>query len=107
MLSLVEPTLEHEAAYNRMIDIWKAHESIPTSPSTIFAGTSYSEFLQYIDTLKHNPPSGKVPASFFFVMKDGEIIGGVDIRHTIEGHEYLTKLGGHIGYGILPTERGK
>ncbi len=46
-------------------------------------------------------------ASLFFVMKNEKIIGAVDIRHEIESNEYLKNFGGHIGYGIIPIERGK
>lgn len=57
--------------------------------------------------LENNPPEGRVKATLFFVMKENKIIGAVDIRHEIESSEYLKNFGGHIGYGILPTERGK
>lgn len=36
---------------------------------------------------------------------DNKIIGMVNIRHYL--NDYLRKFGGHIGYGIRPTERRK
>ena len=53
------------------------------------------------------PSEEKVPArEFFFVREsDNKIIGMINIRIAL--NERLKKYGGHIGYGIRPTERGK
>ena len=53
------------------------------------------------------PSEEKVPArEFFFVREsDDKIIGMINIRIAL--NERLKKYGGHIGYGIRPTERGK
>lgn len=47
--------------------------------------------------------SGLVPASTFFALLDGEIVGVIDIRHRL--NEYLEKAGGHIGYSVHPAHR--
>lgn len=49
----------------------------------------------------------KVPArEFFFVREnDRKIVGVINIRLAL--NERLKKYGGHIGYSIRPTERGK
>ena len=49
----------------------------------------------------------KVPArEFFFVREsDRKIVGMINIRLAL--NERLKKYGGHIGYSIRPTERGK
>lgn len=48
-----------------------------------------------------------VPASTYLSVRpcDGRIIGTVQLRHTLDA--YLEKRGGHIGYGIRPSERKK
>ncbi len=48
-----------------------------------------------------------MPATLFFLVDDAEtkILGGIDIRHRL--NDYLMEFGGHIGYGIVPDERGK
>ena len=53
------------------------------------------------------PSEERVPArEFFFVREsDDKIIGMINIRIVL--NERLKKYGGHIGYGIRPTERGK
>lgn len=48
-----------------------------------------------------------VPASTFLAVRpsDGRIVGMIDIRHHL--NEFLSSYGGHIGYGVRPSERGK
>ena len=49
---------------------------------------------------------GLVPATLYFLVDEkNKICGALDIRHEL--NEYLEKFGGHIGYGIAPSERKK
>ena len=49
----------------------------------------------------------RVPAREFFLVRenDRKIVGMINIRLAL--NERLKKYGGHIGYSIRPTERGK
>lgn len=53
------------------------------------------------------PSEERVPARTYFLIRsnDNKIIGMVNIRLTL--NEALKRSGGHIGYSIRPTERGK
>jgi len=49
---------------------------------------------------------GLVPSSIYFLMDEDKIIyGAIDIRHEL--NDYLLRYGGHIGYGIRPSQRRK
>ena len=52
-------------------------------------------------------PEGLVPSSTYLGVreKDNYIVGMIDIRHYL--NEYLTQVGGHIGYGVRKSERNK
>ena len=52
-------------------------------------------------------PKGLVPSSTYLAVreKDNYIVGMINIRHYL--NEYLTQVGGHIGYGVRKTERNK
>ena len=52
-------------------------------------------------------PKGLVPSSTYLAVreKDNYIVGMIDIRHYL--NEYLTQVGGHIGYGVRKTQRNK
>ncbi len=54
-------------------------------------------------------PKGSVPSTTYLLIRttDNKLLGITDIRHRIEGHPVLGAFGGHIGYSIRPTERGK
>ena len=53
------------------------------------------------------PNEEKVPARTYFLVResDGKIVGMINIRLAL--NERLSHYGGHIGYSIRPTERGK
>jgi predicted acetyltransferase len=53
------------------------------------------------------PNEERVPARTYFLIRenDDRIVGMINIRTAL--NERLSKFGGHIGYGIRPTERGK
>ena len=52
-------------------------------------------------------PEGLVPDSSFLCLRgaDDRLVGMINIRHTLNG--YLREFGGHVGYAIRPSERGK
>ena len=53
------------------------------------------------------PDEERVPARTYFLVRenDNKIVGMINIRTVL--NESLKKYGGHIGYGIRPTERKK
>ncbi len=90
------------AAYQ---DEWGSCRMIPGSLSPEKAGGDLERWLegQIAHRTYRKPPY--VTAHTYLLMKDGEIVGGLDLRHHLS--ENLLKTGGHIGYGIRPKERGK
>ncbi len=53
-----------------------------------------------------NIPETWVPDSTYWLVTDeNKILGAVNIRHSLT--EHLFNAGGHIGYGIRPSERRK
>lgn len=73
-------------------------------------GLTYEEWLDNVIKCQEKDyaeSKGKVAATTYFTIResDNKIIGMVSFRHYL--NEYLKKFGGHIGYGIRPTERRK
>lgn len=62
-----------------------------------------NELMKYPNTCQVN----RCPAYTFFLIRDNDnkIIGMINIRYNLT--EYVEIYGGHIGYGIRPTERCK
>lgn len=69
--------------------------------------STYEEWLKYLDEQKDiTPDEMRMPnETYFFVNEDDNIIGIINIRLGL--NDMLKDLGGHIGYAIRPTERGK
>ena len=68
----------------------------------------YHDFDNYLANLEvKDSSSGLVPDSTFFCLdEDRDIfVGAVNIRHYL--NDYLLRCGGHIGDGVLPSERNK
>lgn len=70
----------------------------------------YEGWIAYLENMKDKEYAykrGFVPTRTYFLIRedDDKIIGMINIR--LELNDYLKKYGGHIGYGIRPTERGK
>jgi predicted acetyltransferase len=65
----------------------------------------WGDFLERVENQRigKNLGPGRVLATFLAAEVDGQIVGRVSIRHTL--NEYLAKIGGHIGYGIRPAFR--
>lgn len=58
-------------------------------------------FLAESDTVV---PDGKVPHStYWLVTGTGRVVGAANLRHRL--NDRLLRLGGHIGYGIRPSDR--
>ncbi len=70
-------------------------------------------FNDYVNTLKLEAegaylPPGFVPHTVFWLTDGDEYLGRLDIRHHLNDRSgWLKRVGGHIGYDIRPTQRGK
>lgn len=71
----------------------------------------YNDFNEWLEIVlsieKDNLSKEMANASTYFSVRksDNKIIGSIQLRHFLSAE--LEKSGGHIGYGIRPTERRK
>ncbi len=69
---------------------------------------AFDEWLEFILAIEKDRLSNlQVHASTFFSVRkaDSKIIGSIQLRHSLSPS--LAESGGHIGYGIRPSERRK
>jgi len=50
-------------------------------------------------------PEGWVPGTTLFLVSEGRILGVANLRHRLT--DFLRSFGGHVGYSVRPSERGK
>jgi predicted acetyltransferase len=105
MLILKFPHKTDRDAYDDMVEEWRKFET-PTSPGKLFAGRDFDEFLSIVHREPTESDPAKVPAHLFFLAdsRSSRLLGAIQIRHHIN-HPNLIETGGHIGYGIRPSER--
>ncbi|PHE94278.1 GNAT family N-acetyltransferase [Bacillus wiedmannii] len=107
-VSLLTPTIDLQEEYLDFYNEWKdsGETMIPwvisKDPSNFPA--MIQELLDAHNGI--NLSESWVPDSTYWLVTDeNKIVGAVNIRHSLT--EHLFNAGGHIGYGIRPSERRK
>ncbi|MFJ7725107.1 GNAT family N-acetyltransferase [Neobacillus sp. NPDC097160] len=105
---LTRPTIELKSEYLSFYQEWKesGEEMIPWVISK--DPSNFQEMIQFLlDSEKGiNLPENWVPDSTFWLVNElNKVVGAVNIRHRLT--DKLFNCGGHIGYGIRPSERRK
>ena len=105
-MELIFPTAELELA---ALEYRASHFEFGEKEIHGDAGFDIAEsYTAWLNKLKDNlniKEGDFVPSTTYFGVKNGKIVGIIDIRHRL--NDSLKKVGGHIGYSIKPSERGK
>ncbi|RXJ04304.1 GNAT family N-acetyltransferase [Anaerobacillus alkaliphilus] len=105
---LIKPAMEFRNEYLSFYEEWK--ESNETMIPWVISKdpSNFEEMLQFLANNEEGIgiPEGWVRDSTYWLVNESErVIGVVNIRHELT--EHLLTRGGHIGYGIRPSERKK
>lgn len=108
MMKLIEPTIELEQQYLDYMNEWEGcgEKIVPYASGK--RGMDFQGLIKDWEDSKTELmyEKGFVPASIYFLVDDqGKILGSLHFRHELNDH--LLKGGGHIGYGVRPSERKK
>lgn len=108
-LQLIFPTAEYAS---QIADYRRAFLETGDSmdgTGTLCETTDPLEWIRMSEDMRRgdNLPDGWVPASQFICIReaDQQLIGMIQLRHQL--NDYLKEFGGHIGYSVHPSERGK
>lgn len=87
-----------------------ASRSWTENPQFVFAfgfeqGMTFAEYLELLSKWEKGQdlPQGYVPATFLGGFVGDEMVGRISLRHEL--NEFLFRVGGHVGYGVLPAFR--
>jgi len=88
-------------------DFFNHNETTINGSSGLHRATDYDKWLDTTITKETKLINNRVLATTFFLYRpdDDKIIGSCQLRHSLT--EELKQHGGHIGYSISPSERGK
>lgn len=103
MLVLVEPAMMYKQPCLEAVREFHAVGEYDVDVEQLAA--QFEDLIARLDAAK-NPtsvPAGELPYQDFWLMEDGEWIGKLTLRTTI--NERYLYAGGHIGYEIRPSKR--
>lgn len=106
-LTLRRPTLVDKETILDMIAEFEREESA-TDGGNLFANFDFESWLQQGQDWEMglNLPEGFVPSIQYVSFDDaGQAVGFLSLRLRL--NDFLLNKGGHIGYSIRPSERGK
>ena len=110
---LEEPSLERKDEIIEYLDEFVKYNSNINGTGSldkIYDGYTFEEALEKCLNMKNEEYAksiNRVPGKTFLLIRknDNKIVGTINIRWNLS--EKMLKFGGHIGYGIRPTERRK
>ncbi|MPQ32223.1 GNAT family N-acetyltransferase [Clostridium estertheticum] len=108
IFKLIEPKLEMEKEYNNYIVEWEKSGEEITPYASRKSMVNYEDLINCWKNQKTNKAyeDGFVPSTLYFLIDENmKIYGALHIRHEL--NDFLLNYGGHIGYGIRPSERKK
>ncbi|HRB01199.1 MAG TPA: GNAT family N-acetyltransferase [Ignavibacteria bacterium] len=107
-LKLISPSINLENEYKEMLEEWhdSGEELVPFILR--YDPKNFKKFVEQMEGFKNgiDIPETFVPHStFWLVNSEDKILGVVNIRHKL--NDKLNLIGGHIGYGVRPSQRRK
>jgi predicted acetyltransferase len=95
---------QDETAFMAALETWD------NSPGFQFARDydptkNFQAYLTYLGKKERGEdlPEGFVPETKLFAFVGADLVGNLSLRHTL--NDFLLKIGGHIGYGVMPSFR--
>jgi predicted acetyltransferase len=113
-MELVVPTEKYKESFIAAVKEFQADDDYTSRTKAYHNRISVPElekdFKSYVEremgfARGENLPEGYVPYSDFWLVYGGAFVGRVTVRHGLT--DYLMKFGGHIGYDLRPSKRGR
>lgn len=97
----------NQLEYEAYISEWETTGEIIVPMASARQGKSFAEVQKHWRMLQTDImlQKGFVPSTLYFLVNEGRILGAISFRHQLI--PCLLLNGGHIGYGIKPSEQGK
>lgn len=103
---IAEPSLELEESFLSALKEYQA-EGKTLDEGIQDPGNNFAGFVQHLkdESKGVNLKPGRVPQTTYWIVDKDGYAGKIAIRHELNDH--LLKVGGHIGYGVIPSKRGR
>ena len=116
-MELVQPSAEYKDSFIEAVKEFQTDEdythrnkwyralSIADLAKEFHAFVEKQRDLMRSGNVESELPSARVPQTEYWLIEDKKYIGRISIRHQL--NEQLSYIGGHVGFDIRPSERGK
>ncbi|AKU16074.1 GNAT family N-acetyltransferase [Luteipulveratus mongoliensis] len=113
MIRLIPPTTDLQDAWFEAVDEFDGARlhGFSTMRWDLDELRSTDVFASFVATqhrARTEPEAGFVPATLYWIVDDLEperVLGSLSLRHEL--NDFLLEEGGHIGYGVRPSARGR
>ncbi len=102
-MKLQKINLEMKEAYYNFVNDWQKHAEEITPYSARMLDRTFEQFVSDANLYEVNPPEGWVKGTTLYLIEDANILGAINIRYEL--NEFLMNFGGHLGYGVSPSNR--
>lgn len=106
-MQLIHSSTITEAAYLDYSAEWESTQERIVPGATAHKGQSFLDVTRRwaAEESEAITAQGLVPATLYFLTAGDRLLGAIHHRHRLNAT--LEHIGGHIGYGVRPSERGK
>lgn len=106
MLRLVKTSMDQEEHVHAFLKEWHEREERIVPNAVDGDASDFETYVKEIRAREVRPENvGWVPSTTYWLTDGEELLGAANIRHEL--NEQLLNFGGHIGYGIKPSARGR
>ncbi|KNX39452.1 GNAT family N-acetyltransferase [Luteipulveratus halotolerans] len=120
MIRLIAPTTDLHTSWLEAVDEFDGGQPhgfgfsygiLPWSRESLSTPEGFADFVETRNqwSVPGSPmPDGLVNDSIFWIVDDTEpdrVLGSLSLRHEL--NDFLLNAGGHIGYGVRPSARGR
>lgn len=105
MISLQKPSLKLLPSYISFIEEMRAAGETIWEGMTRGEGESDHDFIDRLNISETAPPPNMVAQTNYWAWDGKQVVGRIALRHEL--NENLKKFGGHIGYEVRPSARGR
>lgn len=106
MVRLALPSADLVASYLELLGELAAHDgqAHATRPEANETAERFVARIRGWESDERGHPSG-VPQTTYWSTLDGRVVGHIGLRHRLT--DELAEYGGHIGYSVRPSHRGR
>lgn len=108
-MQLVSPCVELHSSFLDSLREWEGEQQPGTGMRMdrfdLEAPEGFAGWVASLRKEETDPDPGLVACTYFWMVEEGEYAGTIALRHEL--NDFLYDFGGHVGYSVRPSMRGR